>query len=303
MWRLFFGRYLVVRNRFAWTEMPALTVALLTVGCAMPMCGGKASTQSQARTASVSAPDKSAARPPREDSPPTDSARPWHVELGFRNSYTKLAETRRLLDRRLEIPLKFDVFGVFNHPDTPLDRKTDLSLTSFYLAAGRQETDWLVWNLFVGGGGAKDHSHQRFLNANLEVDFRYALVYTGLTAEIYPWLVPRPPPCKRGARGGLSDRMDWSDRLSASRPYVVTGLETGYVSGEGRGHYSLAPFRVYADHEKVRDWITSYILGLGWAVPLDTRWSVNLTGDYRFHFYRPDEYDSWVVSAGLRYNF
>jgi hypothetical protein len=60
---------------------------------------------------------------------------------------------------------------------------------------------------------------------------------------------------------------------------------------------------VYADHEIVRDWITSYILGLGWAVPLNSRWSVNLTGDYRFHFYRPDEYDSWVVSAGLRYNF
>jgi len=186
----------------------------------------------------------------------------------------------------------FDVFNVFDHPYTPLDRRTDLSLMSLYLGAGRQESDWFIWNLYVGGIGAGDHSHQRFLNANLEVDFSYALVYTGLTAEIYPWHVPHP-----------ADHMDWSHRLSASRPYVVTGLETGYISGEGRGHYSIAPFRVYADHEIVRDWITSYILGLGWAVPLNSRWSVNLTGDYRFHFYRPDEYDSWVVSAGLRYNF
>lgn len=281
-----------VRNGLARIGLTALTLAALAVGCVSSIPGPRAPALAKARTVPASTSGESADRPAPDYDRANETAKPWHLEIGFRDSHTKLAETKRLLDRRLEIPLKYDVLNVFHHPDTPLDRKSNLTLTSFYLGAGRQESDWFVWNLYLGGGGAGDHTHQRFLNANLEVDFHYALIYTNLTAEIYPWHVPHP-----------TDGMDWSQRLSASRPYVVTGVETGYVSADGRGHYSLAPLRVYADKAIVRDWITSYILGLGWAVPLDAHWSVNLTGDYRFHFYRPDEYDSWVFSAGLRYNF
>ncbi len=229
---------------------------------------------------------------PVAEAPANGPNRPWHVEFGYHGSHTKLAETKRMLDRRLDIPMKFDVLDVFHHPDTPLDRKSNLSLASIYLAVGRQESDWFVWNLQIGGGGASDQTHQRFLNANLEVSFRYALAYTSLMAEIYPWSVPAP-----------LDEMNWTQRLSASRPFVVTGLQTGYVNGEGQGHYSIAPFRIYGDRERIRDWITAYVAGVGWALPLDGHWTLQLIGDYRFHFYRPDEYDSWTVTTGLRYNF
>jgi len=265
-------------------------LAMSAAGCAIPIHTFDAKDVSRVRLSADSTTDEFAAQRTTPSDPAAQSRKPWHIEIGFHGSHTKLAETKRLLDRRLEIPLRYDVLDVFDHPGTPLDRKSDLALTSFYVGAGRQESDWLVWNLYAGGGGARDHTHQRFINANLEVSFRYALAYTGVTAEIYPWRVPHPTP-----------EMDWSQRISASRPYVVTGMETGYVSGEGRGHYSLAPFRIYQDQVKIRDWITSYNLGLGWALPLDDRWSVNVTGDFRFHFYRPDEYDSWVVSVGLRY--
>ena len=265
-------------------------LAALVFGCAAPIRTFDAKAPSRLRLSSECPPNEPKNQPTTPSEPTARPAKPWHLEIGLHDSYTKLAETKRLLDRRLEIPLRFDVLDVFHHPDTPLDRKSDLTLTSFYLGMGRQESDWLVWSLYAGGGGGGNHTHQRFINANLEVSFRYVLAYTGIIAEWYPWRVPHP-----------SQEMDWSQRISASRPFVLAGVETGYVSGEGRGHYSLAPFRIYEDHAKIRDWITSFNLGLGWAVPLDDRWSVNVSGDYRFHFYRPDEYDSWVLSLGLRY--
>ncbi len=268
--------------------LPAMVA--LAIGCSVPIRHFNTRTPPQVRLSADSSPDEHDAQSTTAPASEAQPRKPWHLEIGLRDSQTKLAETKRLLDRRLEIPLRFDVLDVFHHPDTPLDRKSNLSLTSFYLGIGRQESNWFVWSLYAGGGGGADHTHQRFINANLEVSFRYTLAYTGMVAEVYPWGVPHP-----------THEMDWSQRVSAMRPYLLSGLETGYVSAEGRGQYSLAPFRIYEDHAKIRDWITSFNLGLGWAVPLDDRWSVNVSGDYRFHFYRPDEYESWVLSLGLRY--
>lgn len=225
-----------------------------------------------------------------ESSPADD--KPWHFEFGFRDGYTKLGETKRILERRLETPLRLDILNFFDPPYTPLDRKTDFMLTTIYLGLGRQESDWLIWNFYVGGGTGRDRDHQRVGNVNLEVSFKYAYLFTGATAEIYPWHAPR-----------REDFSDWHARFSASRPFVAAGFETGYISAEGRGHWKIAPLpRLYQDKERVRDWITSLNFGLGWNLPINQCWSVVLTGDYRFHFYRPDEFNGWTLTTALRYN-
>ncbi len=216
----------------------------------------------------------------------------WHLDIGFRTVHAKLESTERSLDRRLDLPLKLDFLGAFSHPRTPIDRRTDLRDQSLYIGLGRREWDWLSWTVYVGGGTASDKEHQRFLNANLDVAFRYTKAYLGLAVELYPWGVPI----------GEAD-LSWKERLERSRPYGLTGLEIGYVSSKGRGHFSLAPLRLYEDEARTRDWIFSYKLGLGWHIPINDRWSLNLAGDYSFHLYRPEEYNSWNVNTGLRYRF
>jgi hypothetical protein len=230
-------------------------------------------------------------RDEQPSAPSTD--KPWHFEFGFRDGHTKLAETKQMLDRRLDIPLAaLDRFNLFDEPTTPIDRKSEFLLTTLYLGAGRQESDWLIWTVYLGGGAWRDHDHQRAAIANLEVNFKYGYFYTGATAEVYPWKAPKPADFESGREG-----------LLASRPFLATGIETGYVSGEGRGYYKIAPFpRIYQDKVLVRDWITSFNFGVGWNFPLNHCWSVVLMGDYRFHTYQPDEYNSWTVTAALRYN-
>lgn len=219
-----------------------------------------------------------------------DRDKPWHIEFGVRDSCTKLGETKQMLDRRLDLPLRLDVYNLFETPETPIDRKSDFLLLTAYLGLGRQESDWLVWTIYAGGGTGSNDDHQRVGIVNLEVDFKYAYVYTGAAAEIYPWHVPI-----------RAEFAGWEDRLAASRPFLITGLETGYVSAEGRGHWSIAPFKIYQDKALVRDWITSFNLGLGWNLPISRKFSFILTGDYRWHFYRPDEYNSWTITTALRY--
>ena len=197
-----------------------------------------------------------------------------------------------MLDRRLDIPLKADVLGVFHRPTTTIDRKSSLSLQTFYLGFGRRETDRVAWTLYLGGGAGSDKDHQRFLNANLDIAFRYLTLYTGVSAEFYPWGMPR-----------YGKDLTWKQRFSRSRPYLLIGVEVGYVSAKGRGHYSLAPLRLYDDAETIRDWIFSTKFGLGWRIPINDRWSVSLAGDYSYHCYRPDEYNSWNLVSGLRYHF
>jgi hypothetical protein len=217
---------------------------------------------------------------PEEEHPEySTDVKPWHFEFGLRSSCPGLAETKDILDRRLDPLLALDGLNSFDYPETPIDRKSDFLLTTFYLGAGRQESDWLVWTAYVGGGMGRDHDHQRVRNMNLEVSFKYSYVFTGATAAIYPWRVPK-----------RDDFEDWGQRLSASRPFFATGYETGYVSAEGRGHFKIAPLpRIYQDKVQVRDWITSLNLGLGWHLPINRCWSIVLMGDYHFHFYRPDE--------------
>lgn len=218
------------------------------------------------------------------------SNKPWHLELGVRDSCTRLSETKQLLDRRLDLPLRLDVYNFFETPETPIDRKSDFMLLTAYFGVGRQETSWLIWTAYAGGGSGSNDDHQRVGIVNLEVDFKYAYAYTGFTSEIYPWHVP--------------ERLDyetWDQRLAASRPFLTTGIETGYVSAEGRGHWSIAPVKLYKDKEVVRDWITSFNLGLGWNFPITERLSLLFSGDYRWHFYRPEEYNSWTITTALRY--
>ena len=218
--------------------------------------------------------------------------KPWHFEFGLRSSCPRLAETKEILDRRLDPLLALDTLNYYEKPETPIDRKSDFLLTTFYLGAGRQESEWLVWTVYVGGGMGRDHDHQRVRNMNLEVSFKYAYAFTGATAGIYPWRVPK-----------RDDFEDWGQRFAASRPFLATGFETGYVSAEGRGHWKIAPLpRVYQDKAQVRDWIASLNLGLGWHLPVNRCWSIVFMGDYRFHFYRPDEYNGWTLTTALRYN-
>ncbi len=216
----------------------------------------------------------------------------WHVDVSIRGSYTKLGATKRQLDRRLDLPMRMDVLGVFDEPYTPFDRRSDLGLTTWSLGVGRQESERLLWTLQLGAGVGQDLNHQRFLTSTLEVDFRYAYYYTGLTAEYYPWLVPL-----------IAGSTTWVERLQASRPFLLSGIETGYVSAEGEGDYTVGGTLVYHDEQKIRDWLVSVPVGVGWSFPIGTHWSVNLSGDYRFHFYRPDEYNGWNWTTALRYSF
>ncbi|MHC4697618.1 MAG: hypothetical protein ACYTFA_12840 [Planctomycetota bacterium] len=216
--------------------------------------------------------------------------REWHVDLGIRLGYTKLASTKQLLDRRLDLPLKLDVLGLFDNPHTVMDSKSEFSLNTLYAGIGREETDWLAWTFYVGGTYGKDHTHQRTLNANLTTEFDYLTLYTGVTFEIYPWGTP-----------DYMHNADWKQRLRSSRPYLLTGGEIGFVSAGGRGDYSLAPLKIYGDSEDIRDWLFSVLLGVGWGIPLSDDWSVNLTFDYAYHLYRPEEYNTWNLITTLRY--
>jgi hypothetical protein len=259
---------------------------------AVSVCIGAAARQGFAREGSGGSLRLTAVEWSDEKPPDRSVDKPWHFEFGFRDGHTKLAETKRLLEKRLKRPLKLDVLDFFDPPETPLDRKSEFLLTTFYLGAGRRESDWLIWTIYVGGGMGRNHDHQRVGTVNLEVSFKYAYVYTGASAEIYPWSAPK--------RENLNT---WSDSFSASRPFLATGFETGYVSAEGRGHWKIAPLpRLYQDKVRVQDWITSLNLGLGWNLPVNRCWSIVLTGDYRFHFYRPDEFNGWTLTTALRYN-
>lgn len=216
----------------------------------------------------------------------------WYLDLGFRMGVTRLHETQHRLDRRLDLPRKVDVLGVFKSPQTPIDRKTELGLTTSYIGIGRRETEWLTWNFYFGTGVGGDRDHQRWLTANQEVNFDYGIWYTGLTVDVYPW--------------GLSQRgryENWKEHLRASRPYFVSGFEMGYVRARGWGHFAIAPVKLYRDSQRVEDWLFSYLLGFGWEIPLDERWAFNLQVHYTFHFYRPEEYNSWNVTYALRYQF
>ena len=215
-----------------------------------------------------------------------------HFDLAIRTSVPKLAETKRLLDRRLEIPLQADVFGVFAHPNTPLDRKSSFRMNTLDLGFGRRVTDRWAWTWYFGFGVWADRHHQRYLTADLRVNFDYGFYYSGIQAEFYPWGMPTSPATP-----------SWPERLSASRPFLITGVETAYVSGGGEGRYKLLGIKLYEDSERVRDWTFAAMLGAGLQVPIDTRWSIRVAGDYSFHVYRPDEYNSWRLTTGLRYAF
>lgn len=224
-----------------------------------------------------------------------DSRRPpgrWHADFAFRNSYPRLNSTRQQLDRRLDLPLRLDAALVFDEPYTPLDRRSDFRLTSWHAGVGRQESTRVIWTYYAGGGWGKDLNHQRFLFETLEVDFEYVYAYTGFMAEYYPWEVPAVP-----------SAATLENCLRASRPFLHAGLESGYVSAEGEGDFKVAGMNVYHDEQKVRDWLFSIAVGMGWAFPLNDRWSIILSGDYRFQFYRPEEYSGWNLTTGIRYRF
>ena len=233
------------------------------------------------------------------DSPPTDADRVldrphkrWHMDLGIRNSFPKLDSTEKQLDLRMDLPLKLDILGVFDRPYTPVDRRSDQGYQSLFAGFGRQENPRFLWTYYFGGSSGKDINHGRFLIETLEVDFKYNFYYTGISAEYYPWKVPT-----------IHATPTWEERLLASRPYLLTGLETGYVSSEGEGDLAIAGLTVYHDELKIRDWLFGCYIGLGWDLPLNDRWSINVSSDYDFHFYRAEEYNGWNVTIGTRYRF
>ena len=80
--------------------------------------------------------------------------------FGEKIAETVIAEDR--LDRRLNGPARLDLFGVFESPTTPLDRKSDFALTTGYIGIGRRETEWLTWNFYFGSGVGGDRDHQRW---------------------------------------------------------------------------------------------------------------------------------------------
>ncbi len=216
----------------------------------------------------------------------------WYIDVGFRSGYTRLESTGDRLQQRMNLPLKLDVFGVFENPNTPLDRKSKMLLTTQYAGLGRRETEWLTWNFYFGTGVGTDRDHQRWLLANLEVNFKYAFFFTGLTTDLYPWGVPK-----------YRNYINYRERLKASRPYVVTGFEVGYLRARGAGHFAIAPVPLYRDSQRIEDWLFSWLIGVGWEFPLNDRWAYNLSGHYTFHFYRPDEYNGANIVFALRYRF
>jgi len=214
------------------------------------------------------------------------------VDLGFRHAFPKLNSTQEQLDLRMDVPLGFDVLGVFDRPYTPVDRRSDQGFTGLYAGVGRQENSRFLWTYYVGGGAGDDINHGQFLIETLKVDFEYRFFYTGVLAEYYPWEIPTIQPTP-----------SWEERLKASRPFFVAGLGSGYVSSEGQGDFAIAGLIVYHDELKIRDWLFSCNVGMGWNLPLNDHWSIILSGDYSFHFYRSDEYSGWNITTGMRYRF
>lgn len=223
---------------------------------------------------------------------PDPEARKWHVDMAFTIDFLKLSETEQMLDRRLDIPLKFDFLNVFARPRTPIDRKSSFSINRLQFGLGKRVSDRVILNWFFGIGPGVDRFHQRYLTADLRVNFKYGYYYTGFRAEIYPW-------------GFIQYHNDpqWAKRFSASRFYYYAAIETGYVNAEGAGRYKFLGIRIYEDRVKVRDWILAGTVGLGWGIPISDRWSIQLSGDYSFHVHRPHEYNGWRITAGLRFRF
>jgi hypothetical protein len=225
--------------------------------------------------------------------PPTTSGQEyWYLDFGFRQGWTRLHSTKQKLDRRLDLPLKLDWAGIFEDPNTPMDRKSSGLLDTAYLGIGRRENDWLTWNFYFGAGVGGDRDKQRWANLNLEVNFDYAAYYTGLTADIYPFGI-----ADHSGRGGFRET------LRTSRPYILSGFELGYIRAKGWGHFAVAPLTLYADEQKIRDWLFSYLIGLGWEFPISRNWRFVVSAHYTFHFYRPDEYNGWNITYALRYRF
>ncbi len=216
----------------------------------------------------------------------------WYIDVGFRSGYTNLGWAKRQLDRRLDLPLKLDTFGIFSSPTTPIDRKSEFALTTQYIGLGRRETEWLTWNFYVGGASGSDKNHQRWLNLNLEANFNYTLIYTGLTADIYPWGVPK-----------YRNYLDLREQLRASRPYLLTGVEVGYLRAKGWGHFAAAPVTLYSDKQKISNWLFAWLIGAGWEFPLNDRWAYNISLHYTFHLYRPEEYNGYNAIFAFRYRF
>jgi hypothetical protein len=218
-----------------------------------------------------------------------ERTKPWHFDLGWRTSIPRLQWTDQMLDRRLDLPLKLDWLGVFDHPETPLDRKTDLKLGSVFFGIGRTESEHILWSIYGGAGADSDATNQRFLATTLDVRFRYGFYYLGALMEYYPWKIPQP---------ASADGPD--GRLRSGRPFLFTGLDTAYISGSGKGDYRIAGQLIYRDAVHVRDWLVNVPVGLGWSAPLSARWSLIIMGGYRFHFYRPEEYNGWDIATQLR---
>ncbi len=225
----------------------------------------------------------------RSKQPPEPFKKSWHLDIALRTGGTKLASTKQKLDRRLDLPLKLDVLGVFKHPTTPIDRKSELGLNTMSFGFGRAETEKVGWNIYGGFGIGADRSHQRFLMTTLDVNFKYGVYYTGFTAEYYPWSRPK----------GYYD-MSWTERFEQAKVYFVGGVEVGFVSAEADGDYSIWSTTLYKDGETIRDWTFSVPLGIGWAMPLDEEWTLQTVLDFRYHFYRPEEYNGWNLVSALR---
>jgi len=229
---------------------------------------------------------------PEPESQVRTDEKAWYLEFGLRTLFPRLEWTERQLDRRLQLPLRLDVLGLFEGATTVLDRRSDASIHTLRLGLGRQENDWFKWNVYAGGGVWTDKTHERVLTTNLKVKFDYKFAYAGVMVNLYPFATP------------IYDRYvsTW-EHIKAGRPYVLAGLEVTYVDEEGKGQYASAPFVLYSDHEKVNDWLVSGLIGLGWEIPLDTKWALDLSGHYAFHFYRPEEFNGWATQSGLRYRF
>lgn len=218
--------------------------------------------------------------------------RKWHVDMAIQTSFSKLSSTEQKLDRQLDWPLKIDVLNWFSHPRTPVDRKSSFNLNTFYFALGKRVSDRVIVNGFLGFAPGVDRDHQQFLMADLRVNFEYSSYLIGVKTEYYPWGFPR-----------YHNDTDWKKRIDASRVYFYCAILTGYLSAEGAGRYKLFGVRVYHDSIKIRDWISAGIVGMGWSIPISDRWSIQLAGDYSFHAYRPEEYNGWRISTGLRFRF
>jgi hypothetical protein len=216
----------------------------------------------------------------------------WHVDLGFRIGLPRLEETRALLAKRLDIPLKLDLPDVFQRPRTPVEQRDDLALDAVQIGIGRRMNDWLRLNVHAGGTVGDQRKRQRAADLALNTNFSYVLLYADVTAELYPWGIPDERPFR-----------DLWDRFRASRPFVVTGFEVAYLRADADGRLKLEPLTLYRDEIHVRDWLVDYLLGVGWEVPISTHWSFDLAGYYSFHFYRSAEYSGWNVLAALRYRF